>query len=55
MVYAHRNNRGDAYGIALDLVNSGFDFFAGGGLDVNDRNSTNHVEYAANGNAYEYA
>lgn len=53
--YAHRNNRGDAYGIALDLVNSGFDFFAGGGLDVNDRNSTNHVEYAANGNAYEYA
>ena len=53
--YAHRKNRGDAYGIALDLVNSGFDFFAGGGLDVNDKNSTNHNEYAANGNAYEYA
>lgn len=53
--YAHRNNRGDAYGIALDLVNSGFDFFAGGGLDVNPKNSTNHTEYAACGDAYEYA
>ena len=53
--YAHRKNRGDAYGIALDLVNSGFDFFAGGGLDVTPKNSTNHHEYAACGDAYEYA
>ena len=53
--YAHRKNRGDAYGISLDLVNSGFDFFAGGGLDVTAKNSTNHLEYAACGDAYEYA
>ncbi len=30
--YAHRKNRGDSYRIALDLVGSGFDFFAGGGV-----------------------
>ena len=53
--YAHRNNRGDAYGISLDLANSGFDFFAGGGLDVTPKNSTNHLQYAACGDAYEYA
>ena len=53
--YAHRKNRGDAYGIALDLANSGFDFFAGGGLDVNDRNAKRSSEYATCGDAYEYA
>ena len=52
--YAHRNNRGDAYGISIDLADSGFDFFAGGGLDVSDRNSTNHAQYAKCGDAYEY-
>ena len=31
--YAHRAARGEMYGIAIDLVHSGFDFFAGGGLD----------------------
>lgn len=30
--YAHRRNRGARYQIALDLVASGFDYFAGGGL-----------------------
>ena len=29
--YAHRTNRGQSYQIALDLVGSGFDYFAGGG------------------------
>lgn len=53
--YAHRKNRGDSYGISIDLVNSGFDFFAGGGLDVHTGSSTNHAEYAACGDAYEYA
>ncbi|MBO4709637.1 MAG: alkaline phosphatase [Kiritimatiellae bacterium] len=52
--YAHRNNRGDAYGISIDLADSGFDFFAGGGLDVKPKNSTNHLQYAKCGDAYEY-
>ena len=52
--YAHRKNRGDAYGISLDLADSGFDFFAGGGLDVTKKNSTNHTQYAECGDAYEY-
>jgi alkaline phosphatase len=30
--YAHRKSRGLSYQIALDLVNSGFDYFAGGGV-----------------------
>ena len=30
--YAHRNSRGQLYQIALDLVASGFDYFAGGGV-----------------------
>ncbi|MGN0832519.1 MAG: alkaline phosphatase [Kiritimatiellia bacterium] len=53
--YAHRISRSDSYGIAIDLVNSRFDFFAGGGLDVNAKNSTGHKEYAACGDAWEYA
>ena len=32
--YAHRSTRGDMDGIAKDLADSGFDFFAGGGLSV---------------------
>ena len=53
--YAHRNNRGDYYGIALDLADSGFDFFAGGGLDVNEKNSKRHKQFSKCGDAYEYA
>ena len=30
--YAHRKSRGASYQIALDLVSSGFDYFAGGGV-----------------------
>ena len=30
--YAHRNSRGEYYNIALDLIDSGFEFFAGGGV-----------------------
>lgn len=50
--YAHRKSRGDLYGIALDLANSGFDYFAGGGLD-NRFDDKTHSEYC--GNAYDYA
>ena len=53
--YAHRNNRNDIYGIAIDLANSGFDFFAGGGLAVCKETSQRHAEYTACGDAYEYA
>ena len=53
--YAHRTNRGDYYGISLDLADSGFDFFAGGGLDVKDKNSKSHKQYAQCGDAYAYA
>ena len=52
--YAHRTNRGDYYGISLDLADSGYDFFAGGGLDVNDKKSKSHKQYAQCGEAYEY-
>ena len=54
--YAHNKNRGDAYGIALDLAESGFDFFAGGGLSVNPKkkNTPKHKKYAEFGDAYEY-
>ena len=30
--YAHRKNRGELYRVGLDLVESGFDYFAGGGF-----------------------
>ena len=30
--YAHRKSRGEYYNIALDLIDSGFEFFAGGGV-----------------------
>ena len=45
--YAHRQNRGDSYGIALDLLAARFDFFAGGGVyDKYDDRS--HPEYRGN-------
>ena len=50
--YAHRPNRGDSYGIALDLLASKFDFFAGGGVyDKYDDKA--HAEYR--GNIFELA
>ena len=45
--YAHRRSRGDSYGIALDLIASGFDYFAGGGVyDKYDDKA--HAEYRGN-------
>ena len=45
--YAHRKSRGDTFGIATDLANSGFEFFAGGGLSVKDEASpSNRYDYA---------
>ena len=50
--YAHRTSRGDSYGIALDLLASKFDFFAGGGVyDKYDDKA--HAEYR--GNIFELA
>ncbi len=50
--YAHRGSRDDSYGIALDLVASQFDFFAGGGVyDKFDDKA--HAEYR--GNVFELA
>ena len=34
--YGHRKNRSEGYGLGLDLLESGFDYFAGGGLDGHD-------------------
>ena len=50
--YAHRPNRGLSYQIALDLVASGFDYFAGGGVydKFDDRKDPQH-----RGNVFELA
>ena len=45
--YAHRTSRGDSYGIALDLLASKFDFFAGGGV-YDKFDDTSHAEYRGN-------
>lgn len=45
--YAHRKSRGDTFGIATDLADSGFDFFAGGGIGGKD--------VASPSNRYDYA
>jgi alkaline phosphatase len=52
--YVRGRSRGKNYDVAADLVNSGFDFFAGGGLDrkFNDTKNPNYKKY---GNIYEYA
>jgi len=52
--YAHVNNRGDMYQISLDLADSGFDFFAGGGLSVSSRNTEKHRKFKEFGEPYEY-
>lgn len=52
--YAHRKNRSDTYGIAIDLADSGFEFFAGGGLAVKDASSNKHAQYAECGKARDY-
>ncbi len=45
--YAHRKNRGESYRIALDLVGSGFDFFAGGGV-YNKYDDKKDAQYRGN-------
>ncbi len=50
--YAHRTSRSDGYGIGLDLVASGFDHFAGGGMNGQE-NRKNHPEYK--GDIFELA
>ena len=34
--YGHRKGRGEGYGLGFDLLASGFEYFAGGGLDKHD-------------------
>lgn len=34
--YGHNVSRGNGYALGLDLIESGFDFFAGGGIDKQD-------------------
>ena len=41
--YGHRKSRGEGYELGLDLLASGFDYFAGGGLDGHD--STSNPSY----------
>ena len=41
--YGHRTSRGDGYGLGLDLLASGFDYFAGGGLSRHDDKA--HPDY----------
>lgn len=50
--YAHRKHRGLSYQIALDLVASGFDYFAGGGTG-GKRNDRKDPEYR--GDVYDLA
>ena len=52
--YAHNRNRGDTYGIALDLAESEFDFFAGGGLDISPNVAKASKRFAECGDASEY-
>ena len=50
--YAHRSNRSDVYGIGLDLVGSGFDYFVGGGMGGNEDDRSSELY---RGNIYELA
>lgn len=50
--YASATNRGDYDNIAYDLINSGFDYFAGGKIGLNGKTEDEIKEYAKN-NGYE--
>ena len=50
--YAHNKNRGRSYQIGLDLVNSGFEYFAGGGFSGKE-NDVRDEKYK--GNIYDLA
>ena len=42
--YAHRTNRSQYYEIGLDLVKSGFDYFAGGGVAMSDNKKSKEYQ-----------
>lgn len=50
--YAHRKSRSETYRIGLDLVASGFDYFAGGGFGLKE-NDVKDSQYR--GNVYDLA
>ena len=50
--YAHRKHRGEIYRIGLDLVSSGFDYFAGGGMSGREDDRTDEMY---RGNIYDLA
>ena len=50
--YAHRKSRSEGYRIGLDLVSSGFDYFAGGGFNGKEDDRSNS-QYR--GNIYDLA
>ncbi len=50
--YAHRPQRSMSYEIGVDLLHSGFEYFAGGGLD-GQNNKTNSADYC--GDLYKIA
>ena len=50
--YASATNRGEYDDIAYDLVNSNFDYFAGGKIELNSKTEEEIKEYAKN-NGYE--
>lgn len=51
--YAHRPKRSDSYEIAIQLADSGFDFFAGGAFEKS-KNEESSL-WQEHGEAYEYA
>ncbi len=49
--YAHNDSRSNYYKIAIDMINSNFDFFGGGGIGDADKKESSHY----NGDAYKLA
>ncbi len=49
--YAHETSRGNYYEIALDMIDSNFDYFGGGGIAQNDNKKSKNYK----GDAYELA
>lgn len=53
--YAHNESRRNYYDITMELPESGFDFFGGGGfLSMRDENSTNEILKTFEKNGYSY-
>lgn len=51
--YGHRTSRGMTYLLGLDLINSGFDYFGGGGFEPVGESQRNSTDYR--GDLYELA